>query len=581
MDTRTCQNCKTDFRIEPDDIGIYKKMDVPPPTWCPPCRMQRRIAFRNERKVFWTTSALSGKKILTLYAPSFGLTIYDDDEWRSDAWDPLEYGRDVDFSRPFLAQIFELSKVVPLPAASRINMVNSEYSGNADGLKNCYLMFNSNHTEDSAYGNGVDFSAHCYDNSHIQKGQLCYGSFWLTNCNQVHFSSRCEDSANLWFSRDCAGCSDCFGCANLRRKKYCIFNVQYSKEEYERRLADMRLSTWSGLTTHAAEAYALWGGQPYKYLQGVQNAMVSGEYITHSKNVQQSYIIREGEDIKYSQYLQVPFGKDAYDASLFGSHSELLYETTTCGWGARNVKFSYESWGEIRDAEYCMHCQHASNLFGCVGMKGSQYCILNKRYSKEEYESLVSKIKKHMDDVPYIDSLGRTYKYGEFFPAEFSPIAYPSSIAPEHFPLSKEEAVAQGFVWLDPEEREYQTTLPAADLPDDIKDADERVSKEIIACAQCGKAYRIIPDELRFLKKVGIPLARTCVDCRHAARITQRNRARFYERNCACSRTGTSYRNSVDHFHGSDPCPNDFETSYAPDRPEIVYCEACYNAETA
>ena len=28
-------------------------------------------------------------------------------------------------------------------------------------------------------------------------------------------------------------------------------------------------------------------------------------------------------------------------------------------------------------------------------------------------------------------------------------------------------------------------------------------------------------------------------------------------------------------------CKNEFETSYAPDRPEIVYCEQCYNEEVA
>ena len=26
-------------------------------------------------------------------------------------------------------------------------------------------------------------------------------------------------------------------------------------------------------------------------------------------------------------------------------------------------------------------------------------------------------------------------------------------------------------------------------------------------------------------------------------------------------------------------CKKEFETSYAPDRPEIVYCESCYNKE--
>jgi hypothetical protein len=39
------------------------------------------------------------------------------------------------------------------------------------------------------------------------------------------------------------------------------------------------------------------------------------------------------------------------------------------------------------------------------------------------------------------------------------------------------------------------------------------------------------------------------------------------------------YANTIAHFHGNEPCPNEFETSYAPERQEIVYCENCYNAE--
>jgi hypothetical protein len=538
------------------------------------------MSFRNERKIFWATSALSGKKVLSLYSPQFGYVIYDDDEWRSDAWDPLSYGRDIDWNRPFLEQVLELSKAVPKPAASRINMVNSEYSGNADGLKNCYLLFNSNNTEDSAYGNGVDYCAQCYDNSHIQKCQMCYGSFWLMNCNQAYFSSRCEDCTNVWFSRDCVGCSDCFGCVNLRLKKYCIFNVQYGREEYLERIAEMKLSSWTGLSRQIVAAEKLWNSHPYKYLQGVQNSEVSGDYITNSKNVQESYLIRAGEEIKYSQYAQVPVVKDVYDTSLFGQGSELLYETCVCGWGARNLKFCYETWGDVADSEYCISCQHASNLFGCIGMRG-RYCILNKAYSKEEYEALISRIKKHMDDMPYIDKQGRVYKYGEFFPPEFAPVAYTHSIAPEHIPLTKDEALAQGFVWLDSEEKEYQTNFKAADLPDDIKDVSENISKEIIQCADCKKGYRIIPDELRFLKQIGVPLPRTCVDCRHSARIKQRNRAVFYERVCACNHPGGIYENTTVHFHGQGPCDNLFKTSYAPERLEIVYCEACYNAEFA
>ncbi len=39
------------------------------------------------------------------------------------------------------------------------------------------------------------------------------------------------------------------------------------------------------------------------------------------------------------------------------------------------------------------------------------------------------------------------------------------------------------------------------------------------------------------------------------------------------------YMNTGEHHHGKGRCPNEFETSYAPDRPEIVYCESCYQSE--
>jgi hypothetical protein len=75
----------------------------------------------------------------------------------------------------------------------------------------------------------------------------------------------------------------------------------------------------------------------------------------------------------------------------------------------------------------------------CSGLRNEEYMFLNKKYSKEEYEELVPKIIKHMNDMPYIDSKGRVYKYGEFFPSELSPFAYNETIAQEYFSKTKNE----------------------------------------------------------------------------------------------------------------------------------------------
>lgn len=36
-ETKTCQNCKTRFTIEPEDFVFYEKIGVPAPTFCPEC----------------------------------------------------------------------------------------------------------------------------------------------------------------------------------------------------------------------------------------------------------------------------------------------------------------------------------------------------------------------------------------------------------------------------------------------------------------------------------------------------------------------------------------------------------------
>ena len=74
--TKQCQNCHQKFNIEPEDFEFYKKISVPPPTFCPDCRLQRRLAFRNERKLYKRKCDLCGKDLIGMY-PKEGLSIQD------------------------------------------------------------------------------------------------------------------------------------------------------------------------------------------------------------------------------------------------------------------------------------------------------------------------------------------------------------------------------------------------------------------------------------------------------------------------------------------------------------------------
>lgn len=348
-------------------------------------------------------------------------------------------------------------------------------------------------------------------------------------------------------------------------------------------MQDLGLNSWNTLQKVQTMAHEFWLKFPMKYLQGVHNVQATGEYISHAKNVRHSYLIREGEDLAYIQYGQIPPLRDSMDCTIAGKNTELDYECVTSGWGSVQMKFCWECWDGGLDMEYCMYSgRHASHLFGCVSVGSGEYAILNKKYSKEEFLALKAEIIQHMTDMPYIDEQGRVYTYGEFFPPSFAPFAYNDTIAVEHFPLSSEEILAFGAKVYEVPKTEYQTTMQAAALPDSSMEATDALFKELIACSTCTRAYRIIPQELQFLQQNHIPLPHQCVDCRHKARIAQRNKSRLYKRTCGCGGThsvNTTYTNIETHDHADQPCPRTFETSYSSERPEIVYCEECYKHE--
>jgi len=566
--TKTCQNCKSDFTIEPEDFEFYKKIDVPEPTWCPVCRMKRRMIWRNERNLFKKKDDFSGEMIFSNFPPESYVKVIHPDTWHSDKWDPMKYGRDYDFNKPFFEQFKELIKEIPLFSRAVINMVNSDFCMNAGYLKNCYLIFNSAYNEDCAYGVRINYSEDCYDNVTLDKCELCYNNFMLAGCYKTLFSSYCDDCQEVIFCKNCTNCQNCFGCTNLKHKKYHIFNKEYTKKEYEEKLKEFNIGSYKNIQELQEKAKEHHLKYPNRFMTGRKNVNVTGDYINNSKNVKNAYSIRDGEDLKYCQLLELKDTKDCYDQTSFGKNVELVYEGIALGLGVSRLKFCYHCYDNVMDLEYCIQCPSASsNLFGCIGIKKKQYCILNKQYTEKEYEEMIPKIKKHMNDMPYTDKRGIVYKYGEFFPIEISPLPYNRTITNEFHPLTKEQALEQGYIWQDRPKSEHEPTIQAQDLPDDIKYVNDNILNEVIGCGHGQEcigpgAFKLIPQELKFLKKMNLPLPRFCPDCRQSKRMNQQNPIKLWHRKCM-----------------KKGCNTEFETSYSPDRKEIVYCEECYLKE--
>lgn len=586
-ETKTCQNCQIEFVIEPDDFVFYAKIQVPPPTWCPECRFQRRLAFRNERAFYKQTCALCGKSVLTLFRPDVPITVYCYECWWSDNWNPLDYGRDYDFSKPFFEQYQALTEKVPLINKWGFDNVNCDYAGHTGYSKNVYLSSSIVKCEDIYFSYSIDKSKNIFDTFISGESELGYENI---NCHKIYNSTfliNCRNCIDSQFLYDCANCQNCFMSGNLRNKRFYIRNKPYTEQGYKEELNKIVFCSYVSKEKLLKEFQSLRFNSLHRYANIIASRNCTGDDIRNSKNVTKSFLVGDSENIKYCWRIPGNF-KDAYDIS--GSlDSELVYEAVIAADHNYMVRFYIQN-RSSKNLDYSSYCSFSDNLFGCVGLKKKSYCVLNKQYSKEEYESLVPKIIEHMNTMPYIDKQGRVYTYGEFFPPELSLFAYNETAAQEYFPLTKNEAIQKGYRWKDDTQRNYQITKKSEDLPDHIKDVSDVITSEIIGCAhnqtcneQCTQAFKIISDELQFYRRMNLPLPRLCPNCRHYQRLKQRNPLKLWHRKCQCagqkSENGV-YTNTTNHLlHAQNHCPNEFETSYAPERKEIVYCEQCYNAE--
>ena len=137
-------------------------------------------------------------------------------------------------------------------------------------------------------------------------------------------------------------------------------------------------------------------------------------------------------------------------------------------------------------------------------------------------------------------------------------------------------------MWRELDRKIFETTINTNDIPDNIKDVQEDVLKELIECKGCKKAYRIIAMELNFLRQLGIPVPRFCVDCRFASRHKFVPSPVFKEMSCMCVGEGSKegvYQNNNTHGHSAnDKCLHSFKTAYDVGT-DIVYCETCYQKE--
>ena len=549
---KICQNCKQNFTIEPEDFVFYEKIYVPAPTFCPECREQRRLAFRNERSLYKRKCDLCQKEVVSIYSPmppsgwAKPFTVYCPDCWYSDKWSMLASGRDFDFTKLFFPQFKELLQDNPRMSIAHERVVNSDWVNNEFDSKNCYLNVGGHYNEDCAYNTYAIKCKDCFDNYWAWGSNLCYENIICRNGYRTFWSQQCFNCINTFFSYDCRNCQDIIGCAGLRNKQYYIFNKKYSKKGYFDFLKKHPVSSYKETQYLKGKAMDIILEVPHRDTFMVKSVNCNGNYIEQSKNCQNCFDVEKAEDCKHL-FISAEI-KDSYDASAVGFKTELVYEALSAS-KIYNVHFCFFIDGGY-NIEYSNFLSNCHDCFGCVGLRDKSYCVFNKQYSESEYHTLKNKIIEHMK---------KTKEYGEFFSMSLSVFGYNETVAQNYFPLNKTAALLFDANWND-YESDIQYQFSDYQIPDDIKDVGDDILEKVLRCEVSGKAYRIIRMELKFYREMGLPIPRRAPLQRHCDRLALRAPRKFWQRHCK-------------------KCNQDIKTVYAPERPEIVYCEKCYQQE--
>jgi len=560
---KSCASCGSNFEITDDDLAFLGKISptfggkifsIPPPDLCYDCRQQRRLAQRNERNLYKRQCDMCQKNMISVYSSDKQTPVYCPTCWYGDGWDPLTHQLEYDFHRSFFEQFHDLWRGFPKMGILTIgDNINSEYIHNGYRLKNCYLIFDGEQAEDSYYGELYGLIKDCCDFFFLKECQLCYECVLCQNCFDLQYSRFCSNCSNSLFLLDCVSCRNCIGCVNLRQKEYHIFNEPVSEEEFERRKHEFHLETHSGVESLRAKCEKFFLSKPRRASRGLHNENVSGDNLHECKDTFHSFDCLGVRDGRYCTNCMMG-GNDIGDIDAWGDQLSVAYNCAYIGAGANSLIGCFYVGMGASNVYYSMFCMlGASHCFGCVGLKKHSYCILNKQYSKEEYEALIPKIIHEMEN---------DNEWGAFFPPNLSAFAYNETVAQDYFPLTKEQAIAKGWSWRDKieEMQNVEKVIDANLLPDSIADIPDDILNWALRCESTKHPYRIQKAELAFYRKMNIPIPRKHFDVRHAERIALRNPRKLWKRACG-------------------KCGKEMQTTYAPERPEIVYCEECYLKE--
>lgn len=273
-----------------------------------------------------------------------------------------------------------LSRYPKLPS-DVIESENADYGNYNHYCKNMHIAFDCALSSDCIYTYDAYIVKNCVDTDYCSETELCYenvDSFKCYNSDYLEYCANLRDSA---YASDCINCHDVFGCVSLSGKSFCIFNRQLSESEYRQKVAEYK--KWPPEKILAV-VEALKKRYPSTTKEGHNENSPYGNYIHYNKNCYMCFDAANNESCSY--LYDSHYNTGCYDMTYSSKDSQLSYEIVD-SFKLFNCSFAVLS-NNSHDSSYIYNCSNVKNCIGCVSLSNKQYCILNRQFSKEEYEKI-------------------------------------------------------------------------------------------------------------------------------------------------------------------------------------------------
>lgn len=343
---------------------------------------------------------------------------------------------DFDFDMTFFENYKKLFLSIDIVAL--VNYWWNENSDFADVIlnsRNCYLSATViNNCENVLYSFSVKDNCKNVINS-LSVYENCeniYMSTWIIQSYNIFFSKFINNSSDIYFSSNLNWCHNCIFCDNLENCSYFINNKKYNKEQYKIK-KDEVLKEKDNYLKYYLKLEKIW--------KNINSTNTKWSSFFNSENIEDWYFWYNVKNWKNCILVWwIDWNENMYDVfTWWAPVAKDFYWIMWANWENLYNSMNITASNSIYYSQLLTDC---SFCLWCIWLKNKSYCILNKQYSKEEWEMLADKIFSQMD---------KDWILWDFFPWILNPFYFNDTMAWILGNFTKQEVEKDWYLWREDE----------------------------------------------------------------------------------------------------------------------------------